>query len=97
MVKTITLNDVKIISWSVHVEQRCVTVEYTLAADDGTDFSYGAATFWETMPDPVPNPMGGDEPDYIPEDWYQLPAKYTPLLTDLTVDARNALIHLLDE
>lgn len=94
MPKTIVLNDVKIISWSVHVEQRSVTVEYALAADDGTDFTYGAATFWETIPDPIPNPMGGD--DYIPEDWYQLPPQYTSLLTELTTDARNALLHLLD-
>lgn len=90
----INVNEIKIVSWTVHVESRSVTVSFTYNTDSDEIHDFGSAVFWETIPGPQPNVVGG--PDIVPDNWYQLPAQYVSILTDLTVDVRAALLHLLD-
>ena len=95
MALTITVNDLQIISWTVDVEQRNVTVNYMMVKDNGLPYTQNnIAIFWETIPtleDPQGNPVSP------PDNWYQLPPAYSQFLTDLTIDARNALLHLINE
>ena len=92
---TITVNDLEIISWEVNAEQRNVTAKFNLVKDNGLPYTQNNyAIFWETIPtleDPQGNPISP------PENWYQLPAQYSQILTDLTIDLRNGLLHLINE
>ena len=90
----INVNEIKIISWTVDVASKSVIVSFSYNTDTDEIHDFGSAIFWETIPGPQPNPEGG--PDTVPDNWYQLPAKYTQILTDLTIDVRAALLHLLD-
>jgi hypothetical protein len=90
MAKTITLSDVEITGWLVNVFEHSVTVRYRILDQDGNQYTDGEAVFWETIPtisDPLQIP---------PDNWYQLPAKYVQTLTDITNDAKAALIHLIN-
>lgn len=91
MAKIITISDLQIEEWTVNVQRRAVHVVYKTLTDAAELFDHGAATFWETVPDP------SEFPNDDPTTWYQLPPAYNQLLTDLTVDARNALLHLINE
>lgn len=93
MSKTITLDDIKILEWTVNVGSRSVIVSYQVLDDEGDHYKSDSAVFWDTIPDEVVGPEGL-MPN--PDNWYQLPAKYTSFLTDLTVDAKNALLHLVN-
>lgn len=95
MSKTITLQDIEIISWSVDVGARRVSVDYQILDSDSNSYQRGMAIFWDTMPDPSDDPINASG-TVAPVDWYQLPVKYVSLLTDLTQDVRAALLHLLD-
>lgn len=90
----ITVNEIQITSWSVDVGERSVLVKYDLIRDDNKPHLQNqVALFWETIPteDGEGNPI-------TPEDnWYQLPAQYSQVLTDLTLDAKSALMHLIGE
>jgi hypothetical protein len=92
---TITLNDIKVVSWTVDVSKRNVTVVYYRLEDTGDSLDGGEAVFWETLPD-----LGLDydtgQPIPLPDHWYQLPAQYSQVLTDLTLDVRQALMHLVN-
>jgi hypothetical protein len=90
MTKTITLSDVEITSWSVNTFEHSVTVHYRILEQDGNQYSSGEAVFWETIPQ-VTDPIQG-----TPDNWYQLPTKYVQTLTDITNDARTALLQLIN-
>lgn len=90
----VNVNEIKIISWTVDVQTRSVRVSFSYNTDSNEIHDFGSAVFWETIPDPEPSVEGG--PGITPDDWYQLPAKYSAILTDLTIDIRSALLHLLD-
>jgi len=78
----INVVDIKIIQWTVSVEKQNVTVDYCLMKDDGTSYERRTAVFWANRP--------AQEPD-----WYELPAEYVATLTQLTIDARAALMGLI--
>lgn len=77
----IDIVDIKIISWTVDIENQSVTINYQLMKSDGTPYTTNIAVFWVTMP-------GGTQETY----WYQLPAEYVITLTNITNDARTALL-----
>ena len=95
MAKTIQITDLKIVHWSVNVEDRSVVVTYDFKTAEDETFASDTAVFWVTIPDPIPDPMGGE--DYTPVNWYQLPPQYESLLVDLTIDVKNALLHLIND
>ena len=95
MPKVITLNNIKITAWRVDVPNRRVDVYYQVMEGTGEVFEAGVAVFWETIPPEQDDGEGNPVPR--PDNWYQLPAKYNQLLTDLTVDSRSALLHLINE
>jgi hypothetical protein len=94
MTLTITLNDIRIITWTVDVDRRTVTVHYQRLTDTGDPLDDGMAVFWDTLPDPGTDPQGNPVP--LPSNWYQLPTQYAQILTDLTLDVRQALMHLVN-
>ena len=77
----IDITDIKILWWTVNVEAQNVTVQYQLIKSDGTPYETKVAIFWVTLP-------GGEQQPY----WYLLPAEYVAMLTNLTIDARTALL-----
>jgi hypothetical protein len=81
MLIIIEIVDIKVLRWTVDVENQNVTVEYQLMKSDGTPYTTNIAVFWATMP-------GGTQETY----WYQLPAEYVIALTNITNDARTALL-----
>lgn len=93
--KVITLSDIRVVQWTVNVQMRHVRVRYHILDDQDAEYGAGDAIFWETLPahridadgDPIPHP---------PE-WYQLPAQYSQILTDLTLSIRMGLLHLIEE
>lgn len=94
MAKTLTLTDIKIIAWRVDVEQKRVVAAYQVLRDDGSVQETAEAIYWATMPPPT---MGEDGEELSrPENWYQLPAKYVSILTNLTIDLRAALLHIVN-
>lgn len=93
MTINIVIDDIRIIDWRVDVATRSVHVNYEFMTDQGSGFQVGYAIFWETIPS-VPNEPTGD-PGTQPDNWFQLPAQYSQVLTDLTVDLRQGLLHLL--
>lgn len=95
MGKTITLSDIKIHSWEVDVVRKSVTASYSVLDDETNEYGDGYAIFWVTIPDPGHLP-GTSDPSPLPDIWYQLPLAYEQILTDLTQDLRQALLHLLD-
>ena len=94
MSKTITLDTIQINYWSVDVGMKRVTVSYNILQDTGEVFKTADAFFWETIPDPISDLLGNPIPN--PDNWYQLPPEYSALLTDLTLDVRAALLHLIN-
>ena len=80
----INIVDIKIIQWTVDVAQANVTVDFQLIKDDGTPYARLKAVFWVTMPAGVQEPY-----------WYQLPLEYVTTLTNITLDARTALMGLI--
>lgn len=94
MGRTITLSDIKILNWTLDVDNRNVTVNYQIRDQNDDTFESGQAVFWETLP--VPKPGINGEPGVNPDNWYQLPAQYSQALTDITLAARSGLLHLLD-
>lgn len=80
----INVTDIKIIQWTVNVADQNVTVDFQMMKDDGTPYERLKAVFWAIMP---PEPHDAY--------WYQLPAEYVTTLTNLTVDARTALLNLI--
>jgi hypothetical protein len=95
MTKVITLTDIRIGSWRVDVLLKRVAVDYSILEDTGETFSKGIAIFWEVIPEPTTDPDGNTVPN--PDNWYQLPPEHVAHLTALTVDARAALLHLINE
>ncbi len=83
MAKTITLADIKILSWRVETDAKRVVVDYLVLQSDGGEYRRNQAVFWAQMPNTTPE---------AGEDWYQLPAKYVGILTDLTSDIKTALV-----
>ena len=84
------VTDIKIITWSVNVERQCVIVDFQMMKDNNEPYERMMAVFWVTIPDPsIPDPIGN------PSLWYQLPAGYVATLTQLTVDAKTALMPLV--
>lgn len=96
MAITITLNNIRILKWTVNVYHQNVTVVYQILDSSDETYSEGEAIFWATMPE-----SGGVGPDGqprpIPDYWYLLPPEYVTALTNLTIDARTALLHLVNE
>lgn len=94
MGRTIELSDIKILNWTLDVDARNVTINYQIR--DAADEIYvgGQAVFWETMPDPGEDLFG--DPGTLPDNWFQLPPSHSQALTDITIDARSGLLHLLD-
>lgn len=82
--------DIRIDGWSVDVVNRCVAVNYSMMTDQNDVWQSGIAYFWETMPPPIQDPITGEL--FTPDSWYQLPAEYVQVLTQLTLDARTALL-----
>jgi hypothetical protein len=80
----INVVDIKIIQWTVDVAKQNVTVDFQMMKDDGTPYERLKAVFWVTIP-------AGEQDPY----WYQLPLEYVTALTNLTVDARTALLSLI--
>lgn len=80
----INVTDIKIIQWTVDVTAQNVTVDFQMMKDDGTPYERLKAVFWVTLPT-------GEQEPY----WYQLPAEYVSTLADLTIDARTALLSLI--
>ena len=80
----INVVDIKIIQWTVDVAKQNVTVDFQMMKDDGTPYERLKAVFWVTMP-PEPHEAY----------WYQLPLEYVTILTNLTLDARSALLSLI--
>jgi hypothetical protein len=81
----INVTNIKIIKWTVDVEGQRVITDFQMLKDDGTPYERREAIFWVTMP-PEPH-----EPY-----WYLLPAEYVETLTNLTIDARTALMALIN-
>jgi hypothetical protein len=94
MAKTITLSDVIVEYWTVSVALQNVTASYRIVDAQSNTWERGDAVFWATMPDPGTDPFTGD-PIPLPANWYQLPAQYAQVLTDLTLDLRQALLSLI--
>lgn len=95
MARTITLTNVRIVTWRVDVEQQRVVATYEVLRDDGTPESKSEAIFWINMPAATTGIDGKlREP---PDNWYQLPAGYVQTLTALTADVRSGLLHLINE
>jgi len=82
---TINVNDIKIIKWTVDTELQCVIVDFQMMRDDGIPYERMEATFWVNIP---------AENQYN-RLWFQLPPEYTATLTDITIDARAALMYLV--
>lgn len=82
----ITLNDIEIITWAVSLIDQNVMVTYAIKTDAGETYKIDNAIFWAVMPE-------GDNPG----NWYQLPEEYVTTLSNLTSDARSALLHLVNE
>jgi hypothetical protein len=93
---TITLNDIGIESWKVDLVKQRVIVHYYLMTSTGEHYEYGEAIFWANLPTEGPLDPAG-QPTPVPDNWYQLPVEYIATLTDLTADARSALLHLVNE
>lgn len=94
MTITITLQDIKITRWVVNVDAKMVRVEYEIRGQDDKSYDEGTAYFYETIP--VSYDDEG-QPYPTPPNYYQLPAARAQALTDITVDARAALLHLINE
>jgi hypothetical protein len=91
----ITVDEIIITSWKVDTEKRSVLVKYDLMRDDDKPHLQDeVAIFWESIP-VIEEPDGAPLPQ--PDNWYQLPAQYSQVLTDLTLDAKSALMHLIGE
>ena len=96
MAITITLADIKIHDWTVEVDYQRVIVSYSILKDTGEEYlDRQTAIFWRYIPDPGNDDLGNPIP--VPDNWYQLPEEYVQMLTDLTLDARSALLHLVNE
>lgn len=96
MALTILIDNIAVRQWRIDVENRRAIVSYDLMRSDGEPYKVDqTAIFWETVPDPVLDVEGNPIPN--PDNWYQLPLAYSQLLTDLTVDIRSALLHLIGE
>lgn len=93
MTINIVIDDLRIIDWRVDVDSRSIHVTFEYLTDQNEGFMLDNAVFWETMPDPPREPTG--EVGSLPDNYYQLPAQYSQVLTDLTVDLKNGLLHLL--
>jgi hypothetical protein len=91
--RTITLNDVVVLDWTVNVRNRSVTVSYAILEASGKEYEKGIAVFWDTLPTPTPEPDGRTPP--LPSNYYELPAKYRTVLADLTSEMRTALLKLI--
>jgi hypothetical protein len=89
MGRTITLTDLEILRWEVNLGQQYVQVYYRIVDQNGETYSFGDAIFWVTIPQ-INDPLQGQ-----PNNWYQLPPSYIPILLQLTNDARTALLPLL--
>jgi hypothetical protein len=97
MAKIITIDDIKIHSWTAYIDldPRRIEVLYShLSTDDKIVGNKIIATFWETIPevgsDGYPIPGGADN-------WYLLPPAYVQSLIDLTIAAKNTLMSTIDE
>jgi hypothetical protein len=92
-----TVNNIQITSWTVDTEDRKVTIIYSQMLDTGEAFTQNNyAIFWETIPTMPIDPETG-LPYPTPDDWYQLPPAYSQFLTDLTIDAKTALMPTINE
>jgi hypothetical protein len=82
----ITLADIEIVKWTVNIAEQNVLVKYAIKTDTGDLYAYGEAVFWAALPN-----------EDNPGNWYQLPEEYVTTLSNLTSDARLALLHLVNE
>ena len=80
------VTDIKVISWKVDVDRQCVVVDFQMIKDDGSPYERLEAIFWVTIPSEVP---AGSL-------WYQLPGGYVTTLTQLTIDVKAGLMHLVE-
>lgn len=95
MAITVTINNLRIDRWTVDTALRNVEVEFFAIDSNGdTVGDLQIAFFWETLPDTV-DEHGNQIPR--PDNFYQLPPTYSSTLTNLTQDAKNALMHLINE
>lgn len=89
----INVTNIQIIQWTVDVAAQRVVVDFQSLTDTGEPYERKQAIFWVTMPvDPV-DPFGNPITDTSL--WYTLPPEYVQTLTDLTIDARAALLPLI--
>lgn len=86
----LTIDDIRINNWTVDVPNARVLVHYDMLTSANDVYRSEMAIFWATLPSHDVDPWGNEIP--IPDNWYQLPAEYVQVLTQLTVDARQALL-----
>lgn len=88
-----TVDDIRILTWEVQIARERVRVVYAELLDTDERWDVKEAFFWASLPTEGP----GGPSDPVPENWYQLPVEYVSILTDLTIDARNALLPTIGE
>lgn len=81
MTKTITLTDLVVEYIRVDYENQRVFVGYKMVDNNGVKWEGGEAVFWLVIP----------EVDPVPDNWFQLPTSYIPILVSLQTDADAAL------
>jgi hypothetical protein len=92
----VTLTDIKIEKWTVDTINQHVTIYFQIKDDQGNIYKQDYAIFWADLPDNGgTDHLGNILP--VPDNWYQLPIEYINTLTNLTTDARSALMHLVQE
>lgn len=89
----INVTDIKIIAWKVDVERQCVIVDFQMMQDNGNAYERKEAIFWVSIPENPVDRFGNPITDTSL--WFQLPLSYVETLTNITIDARAALLHLV--
>lgn len=89
MTTTITLTDLVIKQILLDYDLQRVHVTYDLIDSNGKKWDKGDAFFWVTIPALANDVFGNPVP--VPNNWFQLPSEYFPILIGLRNDADIAL------
>ncbi|MBN2778650.1 MAG: hypothetical protein JXR36_13475 [Bacteroidales bacterium] len=89
MATLINLTDLLVNEINIKYDRQQVEVIYAKIDDFGKKWELGMAIFWVTLPEQIMQEDGTLAP--YPENWFQLPEVYFPLLIGLRDDADAAL------